>query len=398
MQLSKNVQACQLSPMRKYHPYAVEAKARGTKIYHLNIGQPDIATPRQYFDAIRAFAHPVVEYMPSQGIPPLIAAVQSYYAGIGASYDLNDIFITTGGSEALQMLMLSILDAGSEVITPEPFYPNYSTFIYAAGGKICPLTTTAEEGYFYADRAKIETLINENTRAILLTNPGNPTGVVLNEEELRMIVEIAKKHDLYLIADEVYREFVYDGQALLSAGQIAGAEDNVVLIDSVSKRFSACGARVGAVLTKNKGLQQALMKFCQARLSVATIDQVAAAALYEADTSYFGSVRDEYKRRRDTCYRKLAEIPGIVCEEPQGAFYMMAKLPLIDADADAFQTWLLTDFSHNGETVMFAPGEGFYETPGLGRDEIRIAYVLNCEDLARAVDLLAMGIQAYNTR
>lgn len=394
MKVSSKAQRCALSPMRKYHPYAVEAKAKGKKIYHLNIGQPDIATPPAYFEALRNFEQPVLAYAPSPGMPEMIDAVIKYYDGIGIEYDANDILITTGGSEALQMLMLSILDEGSEIIIPEPFYPNYSTFVNSAGGVIRPLTTTPEEGYNYANREKIEALINEKTRAIMFTNPGNPTGFVLSRDEMRMIADIAKEHNLYVIGDEVYREFVYGGEPLETIGQFDDIAENAIIIDSVSKRFSACGARIGCMITRNRQLQQHAMKFCQARLSVATLDQVASAALYNVGSSYFNDVRDEYRRRRDTIYRKLCEIPGVVCKEPKGAFYVMAKLPV--DDTDKFQTWLLTEFSDNNETVMYAPGNGFYATPGHGMNEVRLAYVLKCEDIERAMDLLALGIKKYN--
>ena len=292
--------------------------------------------------------------------------------------------------------MLCILNPGDEVLIPEPFYPNYNTFIRAAGGSIRPVPTTPEEGYHYADRERLERCITDKTRAILLSNPGNPTGSVLTREEQRMIVELAKEHGLYVIGDEVYREFVYGGEALQSLLQVPGAEEHVVIIDSVSKRFSACGAHIGALITKNRALLQSAMKFCQARLSVATLDQVAAAALYDMGSHYFDAVRAEYRLRRNTVMRKLAEIPGVVCKEPKGAFYLMAALPV--DDADAFQKWLLTEFEDHGETVMFAPGESFYATPGRGRNEVRIAYVLRQSDLERAMDLLALGIQAYNSR
>lgn len=394
MIISQKALACSLSPMRKFHPYAVAAQKQGKKIYHLNIGQPDIATPPAYFDAVKNFELPVLEYAASPGMPVLIKAIQKYYENLGIHYEEGDILITTGGSEALQMLMLSILDQGSEVIIPEPFYPNYNTFIKSAGGTIRPLTTTPEEGYRYAFREKLEALINENTRAIMFTNPGNPTGVVLSQEELSVIADVAKKHDLFVIGDEVYREFVYGGEKLATVGQFDELSENAVIIDSVSKRFSACGARIGTIITRNKELQQQLLKFCQARLSVATLDQVASAALYDVSSDYFDAVRKEYKLRRDTCYKKLLEIPGVIVTAPEGAFYMMAALPV--DNADAFQKWLLTDFDDNGDTVMFAPGEGFYATAGKGINEIRIAYVLKQADLERAMDLLALGIKKYN--
>ena len=394
MKISQKALACNLSPMRKFHPYAVEAANKGKTIYHLNIGQPDIETPPAYYEAIRNFRNPVLEYAASPGMPVLIKAVQKYYEKLGIHYEENEILITTGGSEALQMLMLSILDPGSEVIIPEPFYPNYNTFVKSAGGTIRPITTSPEGGYRYAFRDKLEAAYNENTRAIMFTNPGNPTGVVLKPEELRTIADFAKEHDLFVIGDEVSREFVYGGEKLATIGQYPELHDNAVIIDSVSKRFSACGARIGAIITRNKELIQNLLKFCQARLSVATLDQVASAALYDVGPEYFEAVRKEYKLRRDTCYQKLLEIPGVVVKDPEGAFYMMAALPV--DNADTFQKWLLTDFDDNGDTVMFAPGEGFYATPGKGKNEIRIAYVLKQDKLERAMDLLALGIKKYN--
>ena len=396
MKFSSKAQKCGLSPMRKFHPYAVAAKAAGKKIYHLNIGQPDIATPPAFFEAVKNFTEPVLEYAPSPGIPAMVKAVQDYYGRLDVSLAESDILITTGGSEALQILFNCILDDGDEVIIPEPFYPNYNTFIKTAGGSIRPLSTTPEEGYFYADRSRIEALINDKTRAMVVTNPGNPTGMVLTPEQLRMIADVAREHDIFVIGDEVYREFVYGGEALATLASFPDAADNVVVIDSVSKRFSACGARIGALIAKNKELMSHAMKYCQARLSVATLDQVASAALYSVPSDYFNVTREEYKRRRDTVVEGLKKIPGVVCKCPKGAFYLMAKLPV--DNADTFQQWLLTDFSDNGETVMFAPGESFYATPGRGVDEIRIAYVLKEEDLARAVDLLAKGIEAYNKR
>ena len=394
MKFSSKIEKCNLSPIRKFYPYQVECKKQGKKIYPLNIGQPDIKTPEAYFEAIKNFNAPVLEYAPSPGIPEMIEAVKNYYHGIGIDYETSDIFITTGGSEALQIALNCILDDGDEIIIPEPFYPNYNTFVKTTGGTIRPLTTTPEEGYHYADREKIEALINENTRAIMFTNPGNPTGVVLTPEELKLMVDIAVEHDLFIIGDEVYREFVYGGEPLMSLGQYPEANDNVIIIDSVSKRFSACGARIGTVITRNKELQGHMMKIAQARLSVATLDQVASAALYSVDPSYFDEVRAEYKERRDTLYNKLMEIPGVVCKEPKGAFYVMAKLPV--DDTEKFLVWLLTEFEDNNETVMYAPGGGFYATEGKGTDEVRFAYILKKEDLARAMDLLAMGIKKYN--
>ena len=381
MKFSSKVKKCGLSPMRKCHPSAVAAEAAGKKSPHLNIGQPDIETPPQYFDAVRNFHLPVLEYAPSPGLPVLIEAIQKYYDNLNMHFEKDEILITTGGSEALQIVLNCILDDGDEILIPEPFYPNYNTMVNTCGARIHPVHTAPEQGYHYADRAKIEAEINEHTRAIMCTNPGNPTGCVLTPEEMRMMVDIAKSHDLFIIGDEAYREFVYAGEPLQSLGEFADAPDNVIVIDTVSKRFSACGARIGCIISRNKELMSEAIKYCQARLSVA---------------EYFAAVREEYKLRRDTVVAKLKEIPGVICECPKGAFYLMAALPV--DDADKFQKWLLTDFDDNGDTVMFAPGGPFYATPGKGVNEIRIAYVLKQKDLERAMDLLAKGIVAYNNR
>ncbi|WP_352416041.1 pyridoxal phosphate-dependent aminotransferase [Oscillibacter ruminantium] len=396
MKFSSKIEKCGLSPMRKFHPFAVAAEAKGRKIYHLNIGQPDIETPPVFFDAVKEFKQPVLAYAPSPGIPELVEAVRSYYAKLDIKLESGDILAATGGSEALEMVLECILDDGDEILIPEPFYPNYNTFTRVTGGKIHPIPTTPEEGYHYADRKKIEAEINEHTRAIMVTNPGNPTGVVLTHEEMKLIVDIAKEHNLFVIGDEVYREFVYGGEKLATLLEFEDAAENVIVIDSVSKRFSACGARVGVLISRNKELMSHAMKYCQGRLCSATLDQVGAAALYTVGPEYFAAVRDEYKKRRDTCMAGLEKIPGVVCKCPKGAFYIMAKLPV--DNTDTFQQWLLENFEDHGDTVMFAPGEGFYATPGKGRDEVRLAYVLKQADLERAMELLALGIQAYNAR
>ena len=396
MKLSDKVQACHLSPIRKFYPFAMDAELSGKKIYYLNIGQPDIETPPIFFEAIRDYSSKVLAYAQSPGEPELIRSIRRYYRRLGVNYNREDILITTGGSEALLIALLCILDPGSEVIVPEPFYPNYDTFVKAAGGRIRPLETFASEGYNYADRGRLEKLINENTRAIMITNPNNPTGNSLTEKQLRLVTKVARDHGLFLICDEVYREFVYDSDKIFCAGKYRDIDKNIILIDSVSKRFSGCGARVGMMISRNQELMAQALKFCQGRLSVATLDQVGANALYSLDPSYFDKIKAEYKRRRDVCYQKLSSIPGVVCTEPKGAFYMMAKLPV--DDAELFQTWLLTDFEDNGETVMFSPGKDFYATPGKGIDEIRIAYVLEEDKLARALDLLALAIEQYNKR
>ena len=396
MKFSSKMEACGLSPMRKFAPYAAEAEKKGRKIYHLNIGQPDIETPPAFFEAVKNFDQPVLAYAPSAGVPELIEAIRKYYSGIGAPLQTDQILISTGGSEALQMVLSSILDEGDEIIIPEPFYPNYATFVTLTGAVIRAVTTRPEEGYRFAVRDRIEACINEHTRAILITNPGNPTGTVMTPEELRLMAEIAKEHDLFLIGDEVYREFVYQGEPLMSLLQMEGFDENVIVIDSVSKRFSACGARIGCVITRNKALYGQVMKWCQGRLCASTIDQTAAAALYTVGPEYFESVRQEYKARKDTLVEGLKKIPGIVYSDPKGAFYVMAALPV--DDAEKLQIWMLEEFEDNGETLMFTPAESFYKTPNTGKNEIRMAYVINRSDIARSMELLKKGIEAYNTR
>jgi len=394
MKISINANRCEPSPMRKFHPLAVKAKQQGRKIYHLNIGQPDLQTPPAFLDAVRRFNESTLAYEASPGMPLLIEAIRNYYKSIGVDLSPEDIFITTGGSEALLITCLSILDPYTEVVIPQPYYPNYTTFVHAAGGVIRALHTCPEEGYRYANRKRIEKMITKNTRAIMITNPGNPTGVTLNQDEMRMIADVAKENDLFLICDEVYREFCYEESiGVPTMARFSDINDNLVIIDSVSKRFSSCGARVGCVITKNKELQQALLKFCQSRLAVATIDQLGAAALYQVNQDFYHRSKEEYRRRRDTVVRCLRQIPGVLVEEPMGAFYVMARLPV--DNADKFQRWLLEEFEDSGETVMFAPGAPFYETPGSGINEVRIAYVLKNEDLERAMELLAKGIARY---
>ena len=396
MKFSKRLESCELSPIRKFYPYEVECGKRGIKIYHLNIGQPDIKTPQAFFDAIRNFKNPVVAYAPSPGQPELLQAIVRYYEKLGIHYETSDILITSGGSEALNMTLSAILNEGDEILVPEPYYSNYKTFTRMAGGVPVPIPTLPEKGYRITSREEIEAHITPRTRAMLFTNPNNPTGVVMSNEELRMLADVAKEHELFLIADEVYREFVSEGEIPMSVGAFEDLAENAIIIDSVSKRFSACGARVGCIVSRNHQLHEQLAKLSQARLSVATIDQVGATALYNIQGDYFAETRDEYRRRRDTIYEGLMQIPGVVCSKPQGAFYVMAKLPV--DNVEKFQTWLLTEFSDRNETIMFAPGDGFYSTPGMGLQEVRMAYVINQQDLKRATELLALALRQYPGR
>ena len=396
MKLSSKMERCQLSPMRKFNPYAAQAVARGIKIYHLNIGQPDVATPKAYYEALANYSDPVLSYAPSAGINEYVDSVRRYFSRIGVELNRDEVLPTMGGSEALQMTIATILDDGDEIVIPEPFYPNYHTSITLAGGIIRPIPTYVEEGYFYADRARVEAAITDKTRCILMTSPGNPTGNVLSREELQVMLQVAKDHNLFIICDEVYREFVYDSDDLVTALQYEEYKDNVIVIDSVSKRFSACGARVGVVISRNKEFMAQVTKWAQCRLATPSVDQVASAALYKLDPSYFDEVKKEYRLRRDTCIAGLEAIPGVTCRTPRGAFYTMAALPV--DDADAFQMWLLNEFNDNGETILFACGEPFYGTPGRGKNEIRIAYTINAPDIARAMEILKIALEKYNNR
>lgn len=396
MKLSNKVLAMQHSPIRKFNPIAQKAKDAGKKVYHLNIGQPDVETPACFMDAIKSFDQQVIAYAESDGMAVLQDAVSAYFKQYGMNYGREDMIITNGGSEALIMIFISLLNPEDEVLIPEPFYTNYHTFATMADGVIVPITTTPEEGYHYADAEKIEAAVTPRTKAICCINPGNPTGTILTLEEMKLIGEIAKKHDLWIIADEVYREFAYDGRSVTSFGMLKDLEDRVIVVDSVSKRFSACGARIGCVLTKNRDLIENLMKIAQGRLCSPTMEQIGAAALYQLPLSYYDEVRAEYEGRRDAAYEEMMKIPGVVCQKPGGAFYLTAKLPV--DNVENFLMFLLTEFEDKGETVMFAPAEGFYATPGLGKEEMRIAYVLNKEDMARGVELIRLGIEAYNNR
>lgn len=393
MKYSKRISSMQYSPIRKLVPIANKAKANGIKVYHLNIGQPDIKTPKGFFDAVKSFDNEVLEYAVSQGLPELITSLQNYYTTYDISFESDEILITNGGSEALLFTIMATCDPKDNILVPEPFYTNYNGFSQSINVDITPITTKAEDGFHLPKKDKIQSLINSKTKAILLSNPGNPTGTVYTKEELYMIAEIAKENDLWIIADEVYREFVYDSLEYTSFGNIKEVEDRVIIIDSVSKRYSACGARIGSIASKNKALIAQILKLCQGRLCVSTLDQIGSTKLYQTPKSYFDEVNKEYKKRRDVLYNELIKVKGVICKKPKGAFYILAKLPV--EDAEDFVIWMLTDFNKDGETVMACPAEGFYATPGLCKDEIRLAYILKEEDLYRASILLKEGLETY---
>ncbi len=396
MRISSRSQAMQASPIRKLVPYANEAKKRGTKVYHLNIGQPDIETPAVFMEAVRNADVKVLAYADSNGWEPLRDSISRYYKRIGLSYETEDIIITNGGSEALQWAMLIACDPGEEILVPEPFYTNYRGFAAPYLVQLKPITTYPHNGFALPERPVIEALITEKTRGIVLSNPGNPAGAVYTYEEVRRIADIARDRNLFIIADEVYREFCYDGKTATSFGSMTDVLDRVIIIDSVSKRFSACGARVGSLTSKNRDVMSAALKLGQARLCVPTLDMIGSKALYDLDPDYFTPIRQEYENRRNLMIDALQQMEGVVCEKPGGAFYATAKLPV--DDAEAFAIWLLTDFELDGKTVMVAPVENFYQTPGMGRDEVRVAYVLKLEDLAEAVRILKIALEAYPGR
>ena len=384
------------SPIRKLAPLAYAAKERGVKVYHLNIGQPDLPTPQCAIDAIKNIDRKILEYSPSQGYKSYRQKLTGYYAKYNINLTADDIIITSGGSEAVLFAFLSCLNPGDEIIVPEPAYANYMAFAISAGAKIRTVTTTIEEGFSLPKVEKFEELINERTRAILICNPNNPTGYLYTRREMNQIRDLVKKYDLFLFSDEVYREFIYTGSPYISACHLEGIEQNVVLIDSVSKRYSECGIRIGALITKNAEIRAAVMKFCQARLSPPLIGQIAAEASLDVPEEYLRETYDEYVERRKCLIDGLNRIPGVYSPIPMGAFYTVARLPV--DDAEKFCMWCLTDFNFEGETVMMAPASGFYTTPGVGRDEVRIAYVLKKNDLFRALFVLQKALEAYPGR
>ena len=384
------------SPIRKLTPLAVEAKRRGIKVYHLNIGQPDLPTPQCGLDALKKIDRTLLEYSPSQGYLSYREKLCDFYKKFNINVKPDDIIITAGGSEAVLYSFMACLNPGDEIIVPEPAYANYMAFAISAGAKIKTIATSIEEGFALPKVEKFEELINEKTRAIMICNPNNPTGYLYTRREMNQIRDLVKKYDLYLFSDEVYREYIYTGSPYISAMHLQGIENNTVLIDSVSKRYSECGIRIGALITKNEEIRKAVMKFCQARLSPPLIGQIVAEASLDAPASYYRDVYDEYVERRKCLIDGLNRIPGVYSPIPMGAFYTVAKLPV--DDSDKFCRWCLEEFNYEGETVMMAPASGFYTTPGAGRNQVRIAYVLKREDLQRALVVLQKALEAYPGR
>ena len=384
------------SPIRKLVPFAEEAKNKGRKVFHLNIGQPDIKTPGVALNAIRNLKEEVIEYSHSAGIESYRRKLAAHYQEININVDHTEILVTTGGSEAISFALMSTINPGEEVICPEPFYANYNGFSTAAGVKVVPITSTIDTGFALPDIEEFEKVITPKTRGIIICNPNNPTGYLYSEAEMRRLGEIVKKHDLYLFSDEVYREFCYDDKAHFSAMYLVGLEEHVIMMDSVSKRYSMCGARIGALVTKNRAVLDTSLKFAQARLSPPSFGQFAGEAALDTPKSYFDEVYHEYIARRDFMVEALNNIPGVICPSPGGAFYTVVHLPV--DDADQFAEWILRDFEYENQTVMMAPASGFYSTPGLGKQEVRIAYVLKKEDLAKAMETLEAALKAYPGR
>lgn len=384
------------SPIRKLVPLSDKAKERGIKVYHLNIGQPDLPTPQVAIDAIRNIDRKILEYSPSDGIKSLRLKLAEYYKRFNIMVDASDIIVTTGGSEAVNFAFMSCLDPGDEIIVPEPAYANYTAFAISAGAVIKPIVSTIDDGFALPDVAKFEELITPRTKGILICNPNNPTGYLYTRSEMNQLRDLVKKYDLFLFSDEVYREFCYTGAPYISAFHLKGIEENVVLFDSVSKRYSECGIRIGALVSKNKQVKENVMKFCQARLSPPLIGQIAAEASVDTPADYMLDIYNEYVERRKFLIDSLNRIPGVYSPIPMGAFYTVARLPI--DDSDKFCAWLLNDFEYEGQTVMMAPASGFYTSEGMGRDEVRIAYAIGKEDLAKAMKVLRKALEVYPGR
>jgi aspartate aminotransferase len=395
MNISRRGQTIQASPIRKFKPLADKAAERGTHVYFLNIGQPDIPTPLPVMDALRNYKEEVLAYGPAQGFQELRQAVADYFGPYGIKLTAENVITTVGGSEAISFAFCVVSDPDGEVIVPEPFYTNYNGFASLANINLVPLTLKAETGFRLPSARTIEAKITKKTRAILLCSPNNPTGTVYSREELQRVVDIAKKRNLFLIGDEVYKEFIYDGLKHTSLLQFPEVADRVIVCDSISKRFSCCGARIGAVISRNAEVLGSVLRFAQARLCPPSVEQAGALAAYKMGIGYFEPVRKEYERRRDVLYEGMKAIPGVVLQKPQGAFYMLVKLPI--KNAENFVTWMLNDFELDKQTVMVAPGSGFYSTPNRGLNEVRMAYVLKEEDLRKAIRVFQAGLEKYKT-
>ncbi len=395
MDISKRAKQIQESPIRKLATVAIETKKKGTHIYHLNIGQPDIHTPEIFYKKIKDFSENVLSYGPSDGLDELKQAIADYFSKYNITLNKNDIIITTGGSEAVSFAFTVIADPGDEIIIPEPFYTNYNGYSSISNLKIVPITTDPETGYHLPDISEFEKKITKKTKAIMICSPNNPTGTVLYEKEIRELGELVKKYNLFLIADEVYKEFTYDGEKHFSILQLKGLEDQTIVVDSISKRYSACGARIGAIISKNRKVMKSILKFAQARLCPPTLEQIGAIGAYKLPLSYFKTITAEYQKRRDILYEILTSNKDIILKKPKGAFYIMTKLPI--DNSDKFAKWMLENFEIDNETVMVAPGAGFYSTPGKGTQEIRIAYVLETNKLKKAGNILLKAIEKYNS-
>lgn len=394
--ISERADEMQASPIRRLAPLADAAKKRGVKVYHLNIGQPDIITPTEIMSAISSFNEKVLAYGPSQGLPALRDEIRKYFANLSITLSNDEIMITSGGSEAIMFALMAVGDAGDEVLVPEPFYTNYNGFAAMASMKLIPIPTHVEDGYSLPPREEFESRITSKTRAILYCSPNNPTGAIFSSSNLEMLAQLAIEKNLWLMADEVYREFAYDGAHHASVLSLPEVGDRAIMLDSISKRFSACGARVGCLVSRNQTVMQAVVKLGQARLCPPTIEQVGAIAGYQAIGKFLDKMIAEYQHRRNIVCEELAKIPGAVFNKPAGAFYFMPKLPI--DDANQFAQWLLTDFTHEGATVMVAPGDGFYATPSKGKQEIRLAYVLQEKDLRQAMTILVKAVEAYRRK
>ena len=397
MEISNRIRGFQASPIRRLSPYARAAKQRGVKVYHLNIGQPDIKSPREAIDAIRNYPYEILAYGESDGDLALRQSIVKYYHdSVGVDITVDDVLITTGGSEAILFSLMTLCDPGDEIIVPEPYYTNVHSFARMANVSIVSVTSTLEDNFALPPLSMIEEKITSKTRAILLNSPNNPTGHIYSPKELETIIRICEDHDIFLIMDEVYREFCYDNQSFTSVLKFSESSQRIICIDSVSKRFSMCGARVGALICRNRNVIRETLKLSQARLCSPTVEQYASLAAFGAPSEYIENVKAEYEKRRNFIVKALRSIPGVKCSRPNGAFYLIAQLPV--EDAEDFAIFMLRDFNYNGETVMLAPAEGFYESKDMGRDQVRIAYVLNTEDLGKACICLKEGLKAYNKR